>query len=159
MVGSPKKAYVLVAVALLSSVSQAGQGGKCGYTPEESVMLEVEKVVSKTMLQCVDNVILKYEIRAGFATAVIITGCSAYIDCFGKYIGKKPTRESRDEAVACIIEFVKKNLPKDLPTAGQNPVDLVEPFVYCFLSPLELPLENPKKCNAVLHWYLKITQE
>ncbi|XP_077532267.1 uncharacterized protein LOC144144621 [Haemaphysalis longicornis] len=158
MQGCGKNRFLFVAAALLTCRIQAVVGGICDETPDESTMLQVVKPVAKGLFLCVDEVLLTYKIRGEFASSVLRIACEAYKECFGKYVGKKPTKEGRNESIDCLVQYVEKNIADDLPTAGQEPRELVAPFVGCFFRRLDLPLENPKRANAVLHWYFEIVR-
>ncbi|XP_077507592.1 uncharacterized protein LOC144118557 isoform X2 [Amblyomma americanum] len=121
-------------------------------------MLQVLKPVAKSIFLCIDEVLLTYKVRGEFASAVLEKVCEAHKDCFGKYIGKKATKEGRNESIECLIQYVEPRTPPDLPTAGQEPRELVAPFLRCFLRRVELPLENEKRANAVFHWFFEIVR-
>ncbi|KAL1478205.1 hypothetical protein MTO96_016392 [Rhipicephalus appendiculatus] len=49
------------------------------------------------------------------------------------------TKEGRNEATLCLKKYVEEHLE-------------------CFVTRLDLPMENEKKSNAVLHWFFEIVR-
>ncbi|KAK8784760.1 hypothetical protein V5799_008873 [Amblyomma americanum] len=134
----------LVAIAGLACAVTGNAKNLCDNTPDEPTMLQVLKPVAKSIFLCIDEVLLTYKVRGEFASARNL--CSLQ------------TKEGRNESIECLIQYVEPRTPPDLPTAGQEPRELVAPFLRCFLRRVELPLENEKRANAVFHWFFEIVR-
>ncbi|XP_049521003.1 uncharacterized protein LOC125944548 [Dermacentor silvarum] len=156
----PDRRWSFLVGTLLVACATTSRSTKdiCNTSPDESTMLQVIKPVAKTLFVCVDEVLLVYKIRGEFATAVLHLICESYQNCAGKFMGKKATKEGRNESIHCLIQYVEQNLPPDLPTGDHEPRALVRPFLDCFLRRLDLPMENERKANAVFHWFMEIVR-
>ncbi|KAL3187081.1 hypothetical protein MRX96_026009 [Rhipicephalus microplus] len=129
MFGDPflHRRQLLVAVLLLGCAATASNGKNlCDVAPDEATMLQVVKPVAKAIFKCVDDVILPYKVRGEVASAILQLTCEEYLNCAGKNMGKKA--------------------PPDLPTGDQHqPRELVAPMLECFMTRLDLPMENERK--------------
>ncbi|XP_037512152.1 uncharacterized protein LOC119388837 [Rhipicephalus sanguineus] len=150
----------LVVIMLLGCATTASSGKNlCNVAPDESTMLQVVKPVARTLFKCVDEVILAYKVRGEVASAVLQLTCEEYLNCAGKIMGKKATKEGRNETILCLIKYVEQHLPPDLPTGDHHePRELVAPILDCLMKRLDLPLENEKKANAAFHWFFEIVR-
>ncbi|XP_050042573.2 uncharacterized protein [Dermacentor andersoni] len=156
----PERSWSFLVATLLVACATTSSSEKslCSTTPDESTMLQVIKPVARTVFVCVDEVLLAYKIRGEFASAVLQLFCQQYYNCVGKFMGKKATKEGRNESLHCMIQYMEQNLPPDLPTGDHEPRALVAPFMACFMRRLDLPWENEKKANAVIHWFYEIVR-
>nr|XP_037268467.1 uncharacterized protein LOC119159726 [Rhipicephalus microplus] len=97
---------------------------------DEATMLQVVKPVAKAIFKCVDDVILPYKVRGEVASAILQLTCEEYLNCAGKNMGKKATKEGRSEVILCLKKYVEEHLPPDLPTGDQHqPRELVAPML------------------------------
>ncbi|XP_050042579.2 uncharacterized protein [Dermacentor andersoni] len=137
----PERSWSFLVATLLVACATTSSSEKslCSTTPDESTMLQVIKPVARTVFVCVDEVLLAYKIRGEFASAVLQLFCQQYYNCVGKFMGKKATKEGRNESLHCMIQYMEQNLA-------------------CFMRRLDLPWENEKKANAVIHWFYEIVR-
>ncbi|KAG0415307.1 hypothetical protein HPB47_007537, partial [Ixodes persulcatus] len=140
----------------LAAVFSSALGNLCEDSPDEATMLQVIKPVAKALFKCTDEVLLKYKLRGEVISTALRTICENYDTCFGSSGRKKPTRESRDASIGCLIN-VLRDLPVDEYMTGEyDKIQVLQHLVHCQFDPLDLPLEHPKKANAVLHWFFEI---